>query len=274
MEDTKLIVIVIGLLVIVGAAATLMYYKNNLKYKDLDATNLSKEDMTKEEAMSKQIADENNKNTINENNNKENNNLSSTNTPSTTNGEANNATQKEVKINPTTPESKVATRDTVKMNMITLKTSKGDIVLTLNSERAPKTVENFITLSKAGFYNGTRFHRVIKDFMIQGGDPLSKDIKNISAWGTGGPDYKFADEFRPDDNMVAGDLAMANSGPNTNGSQFFIVTAAATPWLNGKHTIFGKVTSGMDVVRVIENAKTGMGDRPIEDMMVNSVVVQ
>ena len=156
---------------------------------------------------------------------------------------------------------------------ITMKTNMGDIEIKLNSERTPNTVANFVKLAEAGFYNGTRFHRVIKDFMIQGGDPLSKDVAKKNYWGTGGPDYKFADEFLADDNMAQGDLAMANSGPNTNGSQFFIVTATATPWLNGKHTIFGKVTKGMDIVKKIEDTKVDGGDKPLTDMIVNSVSI-
>lgn len=156
---------------------------------------------------------------------------------------------------------------------ITMKTNMGDIEIKLNSERTPNTVANFVKLAEARFYNGTRFHRVIKDFMIQGGDPLSKDVTKKNYWGTGGPDYKFADEFLADDNMVEGDLAMANSGPNTNGSQFFIVTATATPWLNGKHTIFGKVTKGMDIVKKIEDTKVDGGDKPLTDMIVNSVSI-
>ncbi len=160
-----------------------------------------------------------------------------------------------------------------KTMQVTMKTNMGDIELTLNGERTPNTVDNFVKLAQAKFYDGTRFHRVIKDFMIQGGDPLSKDVTKKNFWGTGGPDYKFADEFLADDNMKEGDLAMANSGPGTNGSQFFIVTAAATPWLNGKHTIFGKVTKGMNVVNKIEASRVDGGDKPVEDVIVTSVTV-
>jgi peptidyl-prolyl cis-trans isomerase B (cyclophilin B) len=156
---------------------------------------------------------------------------------------------------------------------VSLMTNKGEVVLELNGDRTPNTVDNFVKLSEAGFYNGTRFHRVIKDFMIQGGDPLSKDVSNKQYWGMGGPDYKFADEVFADDDMNRGDIAMANSGPNTNGSQFFIVTAQSTPWLNGKHTIFGKVVKGMDVVDSIENTATDASDKPLEDVIVNSVKV-
>jgi cyclophilin family peptidyl-prolyl cis-trans isomerase len=163
------------------------------------------------------------------------------------------------------------TQSPKKTSRVTLKTNKGDIVIDLFAADAPKTVENFITLSKSNFYNGTRFHRVIKGFMIQGGDPNSKD-DDWSNDGTGGPGYQFKDEFNAH-KLVSGTLAMANSGPNTNGSQFFIVTAPATPWLDGKHTAFGTVVSGMDVVTAIENAKTDQNDHPLDDMTIESVVV-
>jgi cyclophilin family peptidyl-prolyl cis-trans isomerase len=157
---------------------------------------------------------------------------------------------------------------------VTMHTNLGDIELNLNGERTPNTVANFVKLASEDFYNGTRFHRVIKDFMIQGGDPLSKDVNKKDVWGTGGPNYMFRDEVYADDNMVEGDLAMANSGPNTNGSQFFIVTAESTPWLNGKHTKFGKVTKGMDIVNKIENSKTGLRDVPVEDVIIKSIDIK
>lgn len=154
-----------------------------------------------------------------------------------------------------------------------LKTSLGDITVKFYAAESPVTVNNFLKLAQSGFYNGTKFHRVIKDFMIQGGDPLSKE-SNTSVWGTGGPGYKFADEFN-DHKLVAGSLAMANSGPDTNGSQFFIVTAAATSWLDRHHTNFGEVVSGMDVVRKIEAVETVnpeiRDDRPVKDVVINSV---
>jgi len=157
--------------------------------------------------------------------------------------------------------------------MVTLETSLGNIGLELYPDAAPKTVENFIKLAKAGFYENTKFHRVIKGFMIQGGDPYTKG-EDQSVYGTGGPGYKFADE--PNDlPMVRGTLAMANSGPNTNGSQFFITTAE-TPWLQGALTIFGKVVSGMEVVDKIEAVKT-TGDpynRPLTPVIVNKVIVK
>src|SRR3989344_1738446 len=122
--------------------------------------------------------------------------------------------------------------------VVVLKTNKGDITIELFADKAPKTVENFIKLSGEGFYNETKFHRIIKGFMIQGGDPLTKDDTKMAMWGTDGPGYQFADEIN-EVKLMRGFIAMANSGPNTNGSQFFIITAEATPWLDGKHTAFG-----------------------------------
>lgn len=159
------------------------------------------------------------------------------------------------------------------MSKAYITTNFGVIEVELWGDKAPKTVENFTTLATAGFYNGTKFHRVIKDFMIQGGDPLSKDDSRKDFWGTGGPGYQFEDEFN-DERLVRGVLAMANSGPNTNGSQFFIITASATPWLDGKHTPFGKVVSGMEVVEAIQVVETeGQGsiDRPIQPVIVEKV---
>ncbi|MDA3814958.1 MAG: peptidylprolyl isomerase [Patescibacteria group bacterium] len=143
-----------------------------------------------------------------------------------------------------------------------MKTSLGDITVEFYNEESPKTVANFMKLADEGFYNGIIFHRIISDFMIQGGDP--------NGTGTGGPGYKFSDEFN-DHELVAGSLAMANAGPNTNGSQFFIVTAEATPHLDGKHTNFGEVTEGMDVVKKIEAVKTNAVDKPLEDITIESI---
>jgi cyclophilin family peptidyl-prolyl cis-trans isomerase len=144
----------------------------------------------------------------------------------------------------------------------TLHTSKGAIELELYLDDAPKTVENFLKLSGDGFYDGVIFHRVIPDFMIQGGDPTGT--------GTGGPGYQFEDE--PNEHrVVRGALAMANAGPNTNGSQFFIVTAEATPWLDGKHTVFGRVTSGMDVVDRISVVDRDANDRPRKPVTIERV---
>ena len=144
----------------------------------------------------------------------------------------------------------------------TLHTNHGAIAIELYDEDAPKTVENFTKLARDGFYDGVIFHRVIRDFMIQGGDPTGT--------GTGGPGYQFEDEFS-DRKNVRGALSMANAGPNTNGSQFFIVTAPACPWLDGKHTVFGCVTEGMDVVDKIESAKTDHRDKPKDDIKIESV---
>src|SRR3712207_3204450 len=148
--------------------------------------------------------------------------------------------------------------------LATMRTNHGPITIELYDEDAPQTVGNFKKLAGEGFYDGVIFHRVIKDFMIQGGDPTGT--------GRGGPGYTFEDEFT-DHKIVRGALAMANAGPNTNGSQFFIVTTDAAPWLDGKHTVFGRVTGGMDVVDAIENTPTGAGDRPREDAVMEKVTV-
>ena len=146
----------------------------------------------------------------------------------------------------------------------TIETNHGTIELELFTDDAPETVANFAKLANDGFYDGLVFHRVIPDFMIQGGCPQGT--------GTGGPGYTFADEINHH-KIVRGTLAMANAGPNTNGSQFFIVTADATPWLDGKHTAFGQVTGGMDVVDEIQSAATDARDRPVEDVRMEKVTV-
>ncbi len=157
-----------------------------------------------------------------------------------------------------------------KFSQAIIKTNQGDITLKFYADKSPKTVNNFLNLANNGFYDGTRFHRVMNDFMIQGGDPLSKDIGNKDRWGTGDPGYKFADEFN-DQPLQKGSLAMANSGPNTNGSQFFIVTKDFTPWLDGKHTNFGYVTDGLDTVEKIEAVPVDSKDRPREDVIIESI---
>jgi peptidyl-prolyl cis-trans isomerase B (cyclophilin B) len=144
----------------------------------------------------------------------------------------------------------------------TLHTNAGPIKVEFFDDDAPKTVENFRKLAADGFYDGLGFHRVITDFMIQGGCP--------EGTGTGGPGYTFDDEFN-DHKVVRGALAMANSGPNTNGSQFFIVTTEAASWLDGKHTVFGEVTDGMDAVDAIERTPTGTGDRPLEPQVIERI---
>jgi cyclophilin family peptidyl-prolyl cis-trans isomerase len=143
-----------------------------------------------------------------------------------------------------------------------LHTNHGRIELELFEEDAPKTVANFVKLADAGFYDGVIFHRVIPDFMIQGGDPTGT--------GTGGPGYTFEDEINPNP-VVRGAVAMANAGPDTNGSQFFIVTAEACPWLDGKHTVFGRVSGGMDAVDEISSVDLGPGDKPRADVVIERV---
>jgi len=143
-------------------------------------------------------------------------------------------------------------------------TSEGTIEIELFDDDAPKTVENFLKLARDGFYDGVIFHRVIPDFMIQGGDPTGT--------GSGGPGYQFEDEFN-EHKVARGALAMANAGPNTNGSQFFIVTTEAAPWLDGKHTVFGRVTDGMDVVDAISALDTDARDRPSADVVIERVDV-
>src|SRR3989440_10045154 len=150
------------------------------------------------------------------------------------------------------------------MTNATLHTNHGAIAVELFDADAPKTVENFRKLAGDGFYDGVIFHRVIPDFMIQGGDPTGT--------GTGGPGYTFEDEAN-ENKVERGALAMANAGPNTNGSQFFIVTTEAAPWLDGKHTVFGRVTGGMDVVDAISAVETDARDKPREDVLIERVEV-
>ncbi len=157
----------------------------------------------------------------------------------------------------------------VKITTATLRTSLGDITIEFFPDRAPKTVENFIKLAQSGFYDGVKFHRVIKDFMIQGGDPLSKDDSLMSSWGTGGPGYKFADEISANNKNDIGTISMANAGPNTNGSQFFI-NVNANNFLDSKHTVFGKVIKGMEVVTAIENTPTS-NDRPTTAVVIKGI---
>jgi peptidylprolyl isomerase len=155
----------------------------------------------------------------------------------------------------------------------TLKTNKGDIVIELFDKVTPNTVANFVKLAKEGFYDGVKFHRVIKDFMIQGGDPLTKEESQMHRWGTGGPGYKFNDEITAMNSNASGTISMANAGPNTNGSQFFI-NLRDNHFLNSKHTSFGQVISGVEVAKAIEAAPTGPGDRPLEHVVINSVVIE
>jgi cyclophilin family peptidyl-prolyl cis-trans isomerase len=150
------------------------------------------------------------------------------------------------------------------MSVATMSTNHGDITIELFDEDAPKTVENFKKLAADGFYDGLIFHRIIKDFMIQGGCPQGT--------GTGGPGYTFEDEINSH-KAVRGSLAMANAGPDTNGSQFFIVTLEATPWLDGKHTVFGQVTDGMDVVDKLEGLPTDGRDKPRDDAKIETLTI-
>jgi peptidyl-prolyl cis-trans isomerase B (cyclophilin B) len=150
------------------------------------------------------------------------------------------------------------------VSAVTLHTNHGPIALELFDADAPRTVENFLRLSREGFYDGVVFHRVIRDFMIQGGDP--------EGTGRGGPGYTFEDEINPH-RVERGALCMANAGPDTNGSQFFIVTAAAAPWLDGRHTVFGRVADGMEAVDSIESTPTGTGDRPREPVVIERAEV-
>jgi len=167
------------------------------------------------------------------------------------------------------PFSTQAQETPVKSTIVVFETTQGNVELTLFPDKAPKTVENFVGLVKKGYYNGLIFHRVIKGFMIQGGDPTGTGTGGASLWGS-----DFADEINP--TLVfdkQGILAMANRGPDTNGSQFFITTVP-TPWLNGHHTIFGEVTSGYDAVAKIENTATGAGDRPVQDQKIVKAYVK
>jgi peptidyl-prolyl cis-trans isomerase B (cyclophilin B) len=151
------------------------------------------------------------------------------------------------------------------MSSAILHTNHGDIEVEFFDDAAPKTVGNFLKLAGDGFYDGVIFHRIIRDFMIQGGDPTGT--------GTGGPGYTFEDEFN-DHKVVRGALAMANAGPDTNGSQFFIVTTGEAPWLDGKHTVFGEVTSGMEIVDKIEGLETDGRDKPRDEARIDSVEVK
>ncbi len=168
--------------------------------------------------------------------------------------------------------------NTQKVMNATLKTNKGSITIEFFDKEAPKTVANFVKLANDGFYNGVKFHRVIKGFMIQGGDPLTRDDSKKDYWGTGGPGYKFNDEIDPKSDLYTkmgydkGVVAMANSGANTNGSQFFIMHEKYP--LPSLYTIFGRVTSGQDVVDKIANVATGAGDRPLEPIVIESVTLK
>jgi peptidylprolyl isomerase len=155
----------------------------------------------------------------------------------------------------------------------TLHTNKGVIGVELLENDAPQTVGNFAKLAQEGFYDGTKFHRIIKDFMIQGGDPQTKDDAQKARWGTGGPGYQFADEIHDNNLNEMGTLSMANAGPDTNGSQFFI-NVADNNFLDTKHTVFGKVVSGMEVVHAIEEVETESSDRPVEPVVIEKITIE
>lgn len=172
----------------------------------------------------------------------------------------------------TTPAQNADTKKKI-MNTVTLKTNMGTIVIKMDTENTPNTAKNFTDLASKGFYNQTRFHRVIDGFMIQGGDPQSADIAKRNLWGTGGPGYQFADEIKPTNKNVRGTISMANAGPNTNGSQFFI-NLVDNSFLNTKHTVFGTVTDGMDIVDKIAKTPVGPNDQPVSDVIIEKVTVE
>lgn len=187
------------------------------------------------------------------------------------NSNKNKAMQNNTSGGTSTAPNEAEIKEYSKYSGATIKTDLGDIKVKFYGADSPKTVANFVKLAKNKFYDGVSFHRVIKDFMIQTGDPNSKD-DDWSNDGMGGPGYKFEDEFNSH-KLVKGSLAMANSGPNTNGSQFFIVTADATSWLDGKHTNFGEVTSGLNIVEKIEAAQVNQNDHPTKDIRIKTIEV-
>lgn len=180
---------------------------------------------------------------------------------------SNNQAGNPSKGTPTTP------MEQQKFSSATITTNKGTLEISFGTN-TPTTVKNFGTLASSKFYDGVRFHRVIKNFMIQTGDPLSKDKANQATWGTGGPGYKFADELNGTEQYSLGTVAMANAGPNTNGSQFFIVTANPGYPLPPNYTVFGKVTKGIEVALAIQDVKTDERDRPLEDVIIQKVEVR
>jgi len=179
-------------------------------------------------------------------------------------------TQSDTKINESTTTSTTTNKQIMSA---TLHTNKGDIEIEFSKD-TPNTVANFVKLAGEGFYDGVKFHRVIKDFMIQSGDPLSKDDALKSRWGTGGPGYSFKDEITPNNHNDVGTIAMANSGPDTNGSQFFI-NANNNNFLDQKHTVFGKVVKGLEVVKMIDEVATDKAnDQPLEPVVISSITLK
>ncbi len=187
--------------------------------------------------------------------------------------EQGNSISNETEVNTEVKNSNINNNKKENIMYATLHTNMGDVKIEFLEEYAPNTVANFKTLAGENFYNGIKFHRVIKGFMIQGGDPLTKDDTKAAMWGTGGPGYKFDDEITPMNSNAIGTISMANAGPNTNGSQFFI-NVANNSFLNDKHTVFGKVVAGMDVVTKIENTPTMPGDRPITPVVIESITLE
>lgn len=188
------------------------------------------------------------------------------------NANLNNSLNQDNNMSTNAPKAPVVNQDLIKKYPFALiKTSLGDIKVKFNGATTPLTVTNFLQLAQENFYDNTKFHRVIKGFMIQAGDPLSKNETAKASWGTGDPGYKFKDELAGTEKYPQGTLAMANSGPNTNGSQFFIVTASPEAPLPPSYTVFGTVVSGIDVALKIENVPTTTPDRPVEDVTIQSV---
>lgn len=197
-----------------------------------------------------------------------------------TNSYGTDQTQNSINPDGTVPDEKTQTpptpsaTNTTSMNpTVTLQTTKGDIVIALDMKAAPIAAGNFLKLAESGFYDGVKFHRVIKGFMDQAGDPLTKDDTKKAQWGTGGPGYTIADEFQNGLVNARGTIAMANTGaPHSSGSQFFI-NAVDNTFLNGGYTVFGKVTTGLEVVDAINNTPTAPGDAPITPITITKVVV-
>jgi peptidylprolyl isomerase len=188
------------------------------------------------------------------------------------NAKLNNSLNEEKNMSSNTPKAPVVNAELIeKYPFATIKTSLGDIKVKFSGTATPLTVTNFLQLAQSKFYDNVKFHRVIKGFMIQSGDPLSKNDAMKARWGTGDPGYRFKDELTGKEKYPQGTLAMANSGSNTNGSQFFIVTASPEAPLPPNYTVFGEVVSGIDVALEIENVKTTSPDRPIEDVVIKSV---
>jgi cyclophilin family peptidyl-prolyl cis-trans isomerase len=189
------------------------------------------------------------------------------------NANLNNSLNEENNMSSATVKAPVTKQDLIKKYpFATIKTSIGEIKIKFYGTASPLTVTNFLQLAESNFYNNTKFHRVIKGFMIQAGDPLSKNEAMKSRWGTGDPGYKFKDELTGKEKYPQGILAMANSGPNTNGSQFFIVTATPEAPLPPSYTVFGEVISGIENALKIENVKTTTADRPVEDVVIINIM--